>query len=340
MTVYPPVPLLSQLNRVLHSQHSQLSYVGYEGTIFHISGPFAPLLGAQTGVNMLKISGIDAPFKNLDNQGARQDGTTWYDTLYDPAEIDMTVELGGMSAPDMRKLIAAWFGAWDPKQLGKLCWFSPERGEWWANVRMHKPVADQFSNDWYQSKRIKLTWSMRNDNAFWQGVDSVSTYTSGQFLELCNRGDQPGWPRYLCYGPGTFSIGDGSGSSRMITFGPLLAGQVALLNTLPRLPGVVDLSPNQPAQPLDLLQGLLKGLIDFATNNNVPPLLQEFESLFGIVPPQGPLYSLLNGRFTTPLDPMLEQDGPVTSFIPCKITGGNGDSKIIGAVTPLRRWPE
>ncbi|MGC7220089.1 hypothetical protein RBA39_23365, partial [Mycobacteroides abscessus subsp. massiliense] len=83
-------------------------------------------------------------------------------------------------------------------------------------------------------------------------------------------------------------------------FGPLLEGQIAQITTLPRLRGVVDLSPDQPEQDLDEFQDIMKRLISLATNGNVPPLLEWFESQFGIRPPQGMLYALLGGRFTRP----------------------------------------
>lgn len=476
MTTYPPAPQQYQTNLALDYTHSQVAYVGYEGSIFNISGPLAPVLGAQSGVVLKTIAHLDPGFKHLDNKGARQDGTTWFDTIYDPAEINMVVELGGTDPASTRKVIGDWFGAWDPKQLGKLCWFSPERGEWWCNVRMSKPVQDQFQLDWYQARGTTFTWQCRNDNAFWQSVDSVDTFTltnsqvlsiagatggtfvlsaqglpgtpasapipfnataadvqaavagiagmpgtggsgggqlqpaqsvvvqpqggsnslfnillqgaaallsipivlalditalvgtavegviqavssilnpgsthtgtpagptSSGHITLTNTGDQPGWPRYLCYGPGTFVIGDGGNASNSVTFGPLLDGQIALLSTLPRLPAVTDLSPAQSTAGNNAqTNNLITTLINFVTNNNVPPLLAEFESLFGITPPQGPLYSLLSGRFTTPLPPMSESVGPVPSSIPVSIQGGSATSKIVAAVTPMRRWPE
>lgn len=445
MTSFPPAPLLMQQQLALQGHLSQIAYIGWEGTKFHLSGPFAPVLGAQSGVVLKNISHLDPPFRHLDNKGARQDGTTWFDTLYDPAEIDMQVELGGIDASDTRRVISSWYGAWSPQKQGKLSWFSPERGEWWANVRMNKAVQDRFDRDFYQSRGASFQWSARNDDSFWRSVDSVSSFkgqdeiqtvtilggpnggifqlifqgtktgpidhnatpqdvfnalislpnlgandisvsgvpggpftikfkgafaqvavdlleatsafTGGNnpfaqifrvqiggkqsgYLPLTNVGDQPAWPRYLCYGPGTFYIGDGPGSSNYIKFGPLKDGQVALLTTLPRLRSVVDLSPVQPAQQMNDFQNLISTLVNLATNNRVPPLLQELESFFGILPPQGPLYSLLSGRFTTPIEPMQEQVGPVTSFIPCAIEGASANSNIIAAVTPQRRWPE
>jgi hypothetical protein len=173
-------------------------------------------------------------------------------------------------------------------------------------------------------------------------LDNWAGGSDSGFITITNMGDQPAWPRYLCYGPGTFIIGDAA-SNTLVNFGPLLAGQVALLTTLPRLQSVVDVTPSTAtvsAQVPTGVQSLLQGLISFVTNNNVPPLVEQFESEFGITPPQGPLESLLTGRFTTPVPPMVEQVGPTTVQIAVQIQGGSSDSKVIAAVTPRRRWPE
>src|ERR1700757_2276927 len=163
-------------------------------------------------------------------------------------------------------------------------------------------------------------------------VTTVSGYVS-----LTNIGDLPAWPRYLCYGPGTFAFGNGPNSSSFITFGPLLAGQVALVTTEPRLRSVIDLTPNQPSQSdLNIFQRLLSDLISFATNNNLPPFLQRFESWFGVVPPQGNLYSLLSGRFTNPVPGTPYGTTPQTQYIPVSITGATGSSQITAALTPAR----
>jgi hypothetical protein len=126
----------------------------------------------------------------------------------------------------------------------------------------------------------------------------------------------------------------------MVTFGPLLDGQIALITTEPRLRSVVDLSPSAPAaQPLSWIQALLESLVSFATNNNTPPLLQQFESIFGIRPPQGNLYTLLNGRFTNPLPSKVYGDPPVAEQIAVGIQDGTPASKVVAAVTPRRTWP-
>jgi hypothetical protein len=177
-------------------------------------------------------------------------------------------------------------------------------------------------------------------------VNSNITATQSGHLNLTNFGDQDGYGRYLVYGPFTkVSIANGPNATDMVTFGPLGDNQIALLTTIPRLRGVVDLSPGQPSSPFT--QEQTSGFLDFfnkllglAQNNNTPPLLSWFESLLGMRPPQGQLYSLLKGRFNKPLPPKPTGGPPDTYAIACTIEGGNADSKIVAALTPLRRWPE
>jgi len=184
----------------------------------------------------------------------------------------------------------------------------------------------------------------------------VSPITTG-FVPLTNIGDQDGWPSYLCYGPGIFAFANGPGSSSMITLGtaasPILDNQVVLITTMPRLRSVVDLTPNLPTQALTGVQTFLEQLIDLISgvsgtltvgetqaSSGVPPLLQWFESLFGIKPPQGNLYALLNGRFTNPIPGVPQPFMASESYIPVSITNGNANSQIVASVTPQRRWPE
>lgn len=343
MTSYPPGVIRTWgINQAMTNQNAWISYVGVDGSIFNLAGPLAPVAGAQDGVVLVKHMGLMAPFENLELRGARQDGATWTDAVYDAAEILLSVEASGISPQNIRNVVRQWISAWDPMQVGKLSVYTPDFGEWWANVRLSKNISDVFTKDYTWSGRQPFTWTCKNYDAFWYGVDSVSQFDStstSPFLPLTNVGDQPAWPRYLCYGPGTFSFGNGPGSQNMVTFGPLVDGQIVLITTLPRLRSVVDLSPAQPPQKLTQFQTLISDLISFATNGNVPPFLQQFESWFGILPPQGNLYSLLKGRFTYPIPATPYGIGPVTKYIPVSITGGNSNSKVVAAVTPMRRWP-
>lgn len=165
------------------------------------------------------------------------------------------------------------------------------------------------------------------------------TISQSGFLQLDNIGDQPMWPRYTCYGPGTFNIADGPGGEP-IKFGPLLPNQVVQLRTDPRKRAIVDLTSVPPTpQQLTQWQQAIKDFLDFATGGNVPPLVAQIESVFGIMPPQGNLYTLLNGRFNTPLPPKSPGNPAVPHSIAVSIDDGNAMSQIIAAGTPLRRYP-
>lgn len=167
-----------------------------------------------------------------------------------------------------------------------------------------------------------------------------ATVTQEGFVQLTNIGDVTSYPRYLIYGPGRFSIGNGPDTTDMVEFGPLVDGQVVLIETEPRRRSVVDVSPAAlPEQSLNLFQQLIRALVSFASNNNTPPLLREFENLFGILPPQVNIYSLMAGRFTRGIDPRPSNSVGTTSNIKIRIDDGNASSKVVAALTPLRRWP-
>lgn len=554
--VFPPGPAsLWSIKDALRNESSWISYIGVDGTIFNLSGPLAPIAGAQNGAVLTKHMGLMSPFEMLELRGARQDGASWNAAVYDTGEIMLGIELSGTSPQAIRDVFRHWISAWDPRQTGILSVYTPELGEWWANVRQGKNVTDQFTKDYTWSGKQLLTWEAKNYDAYWYSVDSTSTFgakyehvvqdftqmansehlpagwtsfvtpnvaygtcgvqdgsaqmlptsnnifesqniynvasdtddqvvsitfagatlahlfdiidpgayidiwarcsSDGQngirlrlsmlehtltafvggvavwsqsrlniipplwsetftivagtetdpynirvlrdgfqifnvtdaghlsalgstyrlwgfgmstslflgayirpqpigrwaaadntsvtetgYVTLTNIGDQPAWPRYLCYGPGTFTFNNGPGSTSPITFGPLLDGQVVLVTTEPRLRSVVDVTPNQPTQhQLNIFQQLLEELISFVTNNNVPPFLQKFESLFGILPPQGNLYSLLTGRFTVPIPAATYGIPPEEEKIQVSITNGSPMSRIVAAITPKRRWP-
>ncbi|WP_198421226.1 hypothetical protein [Mycobacterium intracellulare] len=353
----------------------EISFVAANGTKFYLQGAKSPDLSCEDGFGLLGSEGFQAPFTLLDEQGARQDGITNLDTIFDPAVIKLVLEASGVTPQSLRKTVRCWISAWNPPSVGTLGVFTQEMGQWWMPVRQKGPIPDRLQQDPSLHRRFQFEWTCRGDNAFWQGIDSVSQFPAGSyagcpqgltsgaasgFCPLTNLGTRPVFPRFLVYGPGTFTLGNGanvyatgassasgyapgvlSTTSTPVTFGPLDDGQIALITTLPRLRSVVDVSPSQPAQSLNQFQSLIETLVKLVTNNNVPPLLQAIESVFGILPPQGPLYSLLNGRFTSQSAIAGKKDGypVVTSWIPVAITGGNSNSKIVAAITPYRTWP-
>jgi hypothetical protein len=126
----------------------------------------------------------------------------------------------------------------------------------------------------------------------------------------------------------------------MITFGPLEAGQIALITTLPRLRSVVDLSPapvTPSSQNLDLFQTILKDLIDFATRATCRRCCRSSRTSSASGRRRVCSTRYLTGRFNNPIPAKVEGAQPVASKIAVSITGGNSASKIISSVTPFRR---
>lgn len=173
----------------------------------------------------------------------------------------------------------------------------------------------------------------------WSAADNTATTQSG-FVQAINGGDQSMWERFTCYGPGIFMLGDGPNATEFVQFGPLLNNQVAQIRTDPRKYGVVDLSSQPPLQQdLNFWEQAIQDYESFAHGGNVSVQVAQIESLFGIVPPQGNLYSLLNGRFSNPV-PARSPGYPLQAYqIPVSIQGGNASSAIVAAGTPLRRLP-
>ena len=182
------------------------------------------------------------------------------------------------------------------------------------------------------------------DNAILDVFQVKAGGSSTGYCPLVQRGTETAFARFLLYGPADkFTIGDGT-TGRTVTFGPVYDGQVFLISTEPRLPTVLDVTPTNavvPGQKLDEAQKLLQHIINLVTNNNVPPLLEELESIFGIQPPQGNPLGLLKNRFSVGIRGLEETEAPFVTQIPVQIDGGTaGKTKIVAALTPKRTWPE
>lgn len=568
MKSWPPTPVTNYGIKLLEEGIEPLiTYTSPGGEIaFYLNGGLAPFPGVTEGVVLENgISGLSPEFSHLDHKGARQDGVSYADTVYEAAEIDMPIVCTARTPEGLRQVIRDWFSAWNPKgERGRLSWVTPEMGEWWCYPRIFQAPQEPMARTMARSKQQKFNWTIRNEDAFWRSFDSigefrmkyrdvaddfsrddvgdlgdgwVQTYfgpgdavcetdTSGwispgravmkagassDWRQVINRkadfttatdfqvitlrigdlfrpgipdngyvdiwgrlddngsaptgirfrigpqsiklsrfnagvetelfyrwlvlpslwheewtfqlgvGDNPrhfrayrgivrvmdkkesgtgsalganyrgagfgmeagdGWtgpilpgpvlpptvldwsagdnatitqsghvtvtnigsedeyPDLVVYGPGKFKFADGPGKAPTIEFGPLKEGQSALIKTRPGQRTVVDLTHDEVGEDLPVFQDFLKRLVSFAFNNNIPPLMTWFQSLFGIDPPQGNMYSLLNGRFTRPVPPKPIGSPPVESHIAVEVVDGNASTRIIAALTPRRRWPE
>lgn len=168
-----------------------------------------------------------------------------------------------------------------------------------------------------------------------------TTVSQEGYLRRVNPGDQPMYDTYTVFGPGLFRFWLGPGASDYVEFGPLLPNQVAFIDTDPRRRVVQDLTSVPPTpQELNIFQQALKSYLDFAGGMSVP-LNAAIGSQFGIVAPQGPMYSLLSGRFTTgcAIPPKSPGNPAQTYYVKVAIDNGTAESKIIAAGTPRRRYP-
>jgi hypothetical protein len=357
MTTYPIIAATGDstvlpigADELLTGDKENIWYTSPDGNSrFYIAGALAPWPGIQDGIVLTGgLHGLSPEFKNIDLKSARQPGVTFTGTLYDTLNLDMNLQAHANTPQGMSKVISEWVGAWDPTKTGTLEYWTLDRGYWFNNtVRLAKTWGDTWKQSWRTIKMAQLTHSCRFDNAFWQGFPSIDGFAPGggseggsSFLQLTNIGDQDAFPTFLFYGPGTFTFSNGPGGPP-ITFGPLEAGQVVLMPTNPRLNNVVNLTAGVP-QALSVEQQTIAAIINFVTNNNVPPYLQQFESLFGILPPQGSLWTLLKGRYDTPIPGVSQPAFATQSEIAVTITGtgGSSASKIVARIDPMRRWPE
>jgi len=345
MSIFPPGALLPlQASLIKEGIDENLWYTSSTGqSKYYLKGgwsPIAPGIPGQDGIICKSVKGIQGPpFTFKDLQASSQDGVTWTETVYDPAKITFALEAHAATPRGLQAVIDEWGGAWDPRTLGTLEHITLDGGYWFCNPRLEQTWVDEIKYDRRYLWR-PITHNIRIDAAFWYGPDSRFVFGPGNgsdFIQLSNIGTQLAWPRHLCYGPGTFAFGNGPGSTTMITFGPLLDGQIALLSTNPAIP-VVDLTPGQPPA-LTPVQHLVEEIASFAFNGNSPPLVESFESLFGISPPQGPLDSLINGQFTNPVQGVAIPSMAVTQSIAVSISGGNSSSQVISALTPPRISP-
>lgn len=170
--------------------------------------------------------------------------------------------------------------------------------------------------------------------------DNATVSQSG-YLSRCNIGDQKMYDTYTVFGPGTFRFWLGPGATDYVEFGPLLPNQVAFIDTDPRRRVVMDLTSVPPTpQELTIFQEALKGFLDYAGGANVP-LIAAIESQFGIVAPQGPMMSLMKGRFSDACAIPAKSPGNAAQTYQVKVSidDGNASSKIIASGTPRRRYP-
>lgn len=342
MIRYPAGPITPHgAYYLLKGGNPELTLTAFDGSItFHLMGGKSVVDRTRPESVQVKkdgLKGVIPPWKTITQKGATQDGATFLDALYDPTEIDITAIARGRDGKHLRRVLRDLIGSIDAKQTAELAFFTHQLGKWWVNPRWFK--APQNPMVGAQQKRQELPLELMVDDAFWRTYDDVAQFTGTTgFIPRVNVGDQPRFERVTCWGPGTFHIGNGPGSTDFVKFGPLLPNQIAQINMHPSKRGVVDLTSVAPTpEEQHTWQSALDDFLSFITGSD----FTIFESIFGVRPPQANLYSLLQGRFSDAAAVPAKSPGnpaPVY-YMPVKIEGGSGASRIIMAGTPLRRFP-
>lgn len=348
MGVYPGGTVLPQGASDLLTNHWPHLWVSTQDTSsqYYLSGPLAPWPGVQDGVLLTGgLKGLTPQFKHIDLKSARQPGVTWTGTLYDVLEITMSLQAHAASPSRLSRVVSEWVGIWDPTQLLTLEYITNDHGYWYIPARLAKTWPDTWQ--WTRRTWRPLTQTVRCDSGFWFGMPHISTFQPGgsggsDFVGISNIGSEDGWPTILLTGPGTFTWSNGPaiGTSTQITFGPLQAGQRVLITTQERLRGVIDLTSTPAAFTSKPQQALMNALNNYVSNNNTPPLLSYYQSLYGVYPEQGVLSSLLQGVYDNPFPGVPSPRMAQLQWMAVSITGGSDASAMTVRLDPQRRWPE
>lgn len=172
--------------------------------------------------------------------------------------------------------------------------------------------------------------------------DNATVSQSG-YLDFVNNGDQPGYWDALIFGPASeVKIWNGPGAdvNDYISIQKILPNQIFYIRTDPRDRIIEDITKDAPTpQELTLFQEVADKFFSFALSKGA--LQDQFKSAFGILPPQGPVETLVKGRFSSACAIPAKSPGkPVETYhVKVSIDGGNAQSHIIASLTPLRRSP-
>jgi hypothetical protein len=177
-TRYPSGPItLAGACNLLNGNQPMFAYRSYDdAVVFNMIGPMALWDNylAPESIRLMELKGLIPPWQHIEQKGATQDGNTYVTSLYEPMEVEMTVEARGKTPSSTRKLVRDWIASWDAKRTGTLSWFSAEMGYWWADVRLNKHPLDSFTG--LNFTRQKFTWSAKCNSAFWRSYDSTDVF--------------------------------------------------------------------------------------------------------------------------------------------------------------------
>lgn len=151
------------------------------------------------------MTGLIAPWKTIDQQGATEDGVSFVDGLYEPMEVNLPVTVRGRDAAHTRRVVRHLFESIDLHKQSELGWMTHELGYWWAVIRWFKSPPDQMSGI---GTRQDLTLRLRADSGFWQSFPDIDSFgflyedMTDEFGTDFSDDLGPDWPQYYT-GTGT-----------------------------------------------------------------------------------------------------------------------------------------
>ncbi len=162
---------------ILHDRIPQMGLRSFDDTVlFNLLGGLSiPDKHTAPGrVEVKDIKGLIPPWRTIDQKGATQDGTTFVDSLYDPADVELNVRVKGKDPADCRRVARYLIDSLDTKRQSELWWFTHQLGRWWAPVRWYNTPRDPVGG--IRNNTQDLGLRLRADNAFWQSYPSIDQF--------------------------------------------------------------------------------------------------------------------------------------------------------------------
>jgi hypothetical protein len=162
---------------LLSGKKPNMAYRSYDDTsVYHLMGGMSipDRSTAPESIRLKSLSGLIAPWAQIEQKGATQDGTTFIDALYDPIDADMTVIASGKTPESTAQLIRDWIAAWDAKEPGELSFFDHNSGRWWAPVRWTRNPVDKIRGGSFTVQ--EFTWPFKAEDAFWRSYDHTDEF--------------------------------------------------------------------------------------------------------------------------------------------------------------------
>ena len=220
---YPDGPITPHgAYHLLHDKIPQVSLLAYDGSIvFNLMGGLSinDRYAYPERVEIVDIKGLIPPWRNIDQKGATQDGTTFVDALYDPAEITIRVRCRARDNEHLRMVVRDLIASLDAKKESELAWTTHAMGRWWAPIRLNKSIDDSLFR--IAGNTYEFDIRVRVDNAFWQSYPDTTSfafsyddftdtfnYTGLQYPGTGSMG--PNWPIRYSKPGGGFVYANGS----------------------------------------------------------------------------------------------------------------------------------